>query len=182
MPTAFEKISTVTITNTTTATVTFSDIPTTYGHLLCLSNMATDMGGATGAMPIRYNGNSSSIYGFNYFTGNSSNSSFIGASINSDFAWGLYVSNGNSQSGVGGGTNFFSNSQFYFPAYKQGMSMMQSITVGGAHNNAGTTMQTGAHSGGSWNNTATVSSISFPSANGNYIQGSLITLYGIKIT
>ena len=61
------------------------------------------------------------------------------------------------------------------------MSMMQSITVGGAHNATGTTMQTGCHSGGSWNDTSTITSITFASTNGNYVDGSIITLYGIKI-
>jgi hypothetical protein len=179
MPTAFEKISTVNITNGTTAVITFSGIPNTYGHLLCLTNMGTQYGGATAAMQIRYNADTGNNYGFNYFTGNTTNGSFTGATNGGNYAWGLYVSNGDWEAG---GANFFSNSQFYFPAYKQGMSMMQSITVGGAHNTVGATMQTGCHSGGSWNNTAAVDSIVFTSTNGNYIQGSVITLYGMKIT
>lgn len=181
MPSAFEKIATVTISGSSTTSITFSGIPNTYGHLMCLTSIGTQYGGATAAMPIHYNGNTSgSKYGFNYFTGNSSNGSFSGGSINTSYAWGLYVSNGDSSSG-GTTAGFFSESQFYFPAYKQGMSMMQSITVGGAHNTTGTTMQTGCHSGGSWNDTATITSISFDSTNGNYVDGSIVTLYGIKI-
>lgn len=179
MPTAYEHIVTATVSNATTTQITFSNIPTTYGHLLCLTNAANVGGGATGTVQQRFNGDTGQNYGWNYFTGNGADSSFQGATQTQSFAWGLYTVNANQS---GGGVDMFSNGQFYYPAYRRNLTLMQSITIGGAHNNVGTTMQTGCHTGGSWNNSASVTEIRLTSAEGAYIQGSIISLYGLLIT
>lgn len=179
MPTALEHIASTTISGTSTSTITFSSIPADYGHLLVYMSCANNGGGATGALQIRYNGNSSNIYGWNYWTGNADYSSFNGGSRDQTYAWALYTSNGGRP--TSGGQTYWSNSQFYFAGYRRNMAMMQSITVGGAHNTTALNFQTSCHTGGSWGNTATVTSLTLISQNGSYIADSILSLYGLKI-
>jgi len=82
-PGAFESIATATGSGQTS--VTFSSIPSTYKHLQIriIARDNSGNGGGSGALRLRFNGDTSSVYDRHHLSGNGSSPS-VGSDINSN--------------------------------------------------------------------------------------------------
>lgn len=165
-PTGYFSISTVTL-GSTSATVTFSSIPSTYKHLQlrCFySNTSGDVD------KIQFNGDTAGNYAVNRFTamGNSPGAQSLTSQT------GIYIDRYSSD-----GTNYANmktqaiidiHDYASTNKYKTMRSTYGHVNAGGGY--AGV-------NGGLWNNTAAISSIEFSTAGGPFTAGSIFALYGI---
>lgn len=154
---------------TTTASVTFSSIPSTYTDLLLsISSRNNDI---YNEVHFRFNGDTGNNYsGRNIYGNGSSAISSSSSSISS-------LQNLTVQSVSGQTASTFGNIQLYIPNYLS--SNHKSISADGVQENNATSAQAmlGA---GLWANTAAITSIqAFPSI-GSFVQYSNFYLYGIK--
>lgn len=153
----------------TTASITFSSIPSTYKDLLLyISSRNNDI---YNEVHFRFNGSSASTYsGRNLYGNGSSPISSSSSSISS-------LQNVTVQSVSGQTANTFGNIQLYIPNYLTGN--YKSIGGDGVQENSGSSAQAmiGA---GLWADTAAITSIqAFPSV-GSFVANSNFYLYGIK--
>jgi len=170
MATTYEAIATVTVGSGGAANIEFTSIPATYTDLnILLSLRQTATGGTNVNMA------------FNNSTTGYSNRNIISAA-------GTVVSEstilGTSSIKVGfipENTNYtantFSNQYVYIPNYAG--STNKSVSTDNAMENNSTSVYFGLFAG-LWSNTAAITSIKLTPENGNFVQHSSATLYGIK--
>lgn len=89
MPTTYEPISTQTLTNNTTATVTFSSVPATYTDLILIFGGTRTTGAAD--IFLRFNGDTATNYSRLYISGNGSAAGSAKGSNETSFLGGGYV-------------------------------------------------------------------------------------------
>jgi hypothetical protein len=154
----------------TTASVTFSSIPSTYTDLVLRANIRHTTG-FINTMAVKINGGNTISY-IVLTAGNSSASSFSGSTSSSDNA---LVSDGNSNT-----ANTFSNGEVYIPSYNS-TAYKQFSAVSVAEQNGSTGWQMNLVSN-SLISTSPVTSIQIIDAVNGYsmLAGSSFYLYGIK--
>ncbi len=156
-----------------TASVTFSGIPSTYTDLCIKISARTDESGATESqILVEYNGSATAVYSNTRLRGSGS----AAASLrNSNEA---YIRIPDGTPGPSATSNTFSNGEIYIPSYTVSQYKPASL-VSMAENNA-TAAYMDAEAG-LWQNTSAISSIKLsPNAGVNFVSGSSFYLYGLK--
>ena len=167
LPGDYESIATTTVSNTSTTTVTFSSIPSTFTHLQIRVSAGTDNADAN--IIARFNSDSATNYSVHYLYGDGA-SAGAGAEINkSSFTAAFVAPNIASTFGAGVVDILdYANTNKY--------KTIRSLT--GYDKNASGNLL--VFYSGSWRSTAAISSISLISQGGNYKQNSHVALYGIR--
>ena len=168
MPLQLYKIASNDLT-TTTASVTFSNIPQGYTDLKVVVSARADQvdGGTASWMStvININGSSAGSHSFIYGTG-----SGAFASSNGSILW-TYTAGSNVTA------NTFGNFELYLPNYKS-TSQFKSYSIDAVTENNATLSGLWLDAGLVSNNAA-VTSLGFIPNAGNFVSGSTFTLYGI---
>lgn len=166
MANTYEKIQSVTVSASTAAAMEFTSIPGTFDDLVVLasarSTRATD---TIDDLVIRFNDSTTSYSGRRlYGTGGGTVSD-----TQTDIR-GFAVANNSTAS-------TFSNNTFYIPNYTS--SNNKSVSIDGVNENDNATSFSGLVAG-LWSNSAAITKITLLANNGNLMQYSTATLYGIK--
>jgi len=174
MANTYVAIQTVTVGSGGSATIGFTSIPATYTNLqLLLSLRTTGTGSSAGSIgQITFNSTSSGyavrdVYGFG--SGGAGGGGFSFATT--------YIPTGRDDN-ANQTANTFSNQLVYILDYAG--SNYKAVSVDAVNENNGTTGMTTALLAGLWSNTAAINAITITSGDGNYVQYSSATLYGIK--
>jgi hypothetical protein len=159
MPSTYTPIATATVSGTSTTSITFSGIASTYTDLILQGNAATISGANSSLVTI--NADNSAIYSVTYLEGN-------GSSASSSILTGTgYVY------GPSGGTSF-GTYQFTFPNYSNTNIFKTALARGGPANS----------STSAWINlyrsTSAITSLKFEIFGTTLIAGTTMSLYGIK--
>lgn len=166
MPT-YKLISSQTLSSTTTS-ITFSSIPSTYTDLLikvsARSARTNDSGGSDGKL--QFNGDTGTNYGsIGIFNASGSVLSFTNSNI-------IYIVDSNTQA-----ANTFGSTEFYISNYTS--SNYKSVGVDTVAENTATTNYQFLV-GGIWNSTSAITSLTLTDNQGGYLSGSTFYLYGIS--
>jgi len=169
MPSTYQLISSNVLT-TTTASVTFSAIPSTYTDLALRISARNDDN--TTIMGIRFNGITTTTYSSVILRGSGSAASSLSYDTTRTQLF--------QQDGVEPSTmtaNTFVNAELYIPSYTASQNKpISGFTV--TEDNATTSFISSiAHL---WQNTAAITSINLFSNGGNLVSGSSFYLYGVK--
>lgn len=164
MPVTYKLIETVTVGAGGSASITFSSIPQTYTDLLIVVS-----GRCTGS------GNGLNIT-FNSNTSNYSNRALQGSGSSAG-SFGTYNRNAGFVSFSSETASVFGSSAIYIPNYAG--STNKSYSADGVSENNATTSYLGIIAG-LWSNTAAITSASLSAMDGNLVQYSSASLYGIK--
>ena len=166
MATTYEAIATVTVGSGGAANIEFTSIPGTYTDLVVLASARSTRNSDTiDDLVIRFNDSTTSYTGRRLYG--------TGASAVSDTQTdirGFAVADNST-------ANTFSNNTFYIPNYTS--SNYKSVSIDGVNENNSSTAFSGLVAG-LWSNTATITKITLLANNGNLMQYSTATLYGIK--
>lgn len=166
---AFEQIETVLL-SSTTASVTFSSIPSTYKHLQVRTTARTNDALDLGGVAFRFNGDSGSNYTYHILDGDGSTvSSFAGTSQNMGL-FGLVHGNTSPASSFGG---VVSDILDYASTSKN--KTVRSLS-GRRATGAAVRLVSAA-----WLSTSAVTSLTIlNNVGGSFVSGTRFTLYGIK--
>lgn len=170
MPKNFELISTATVGSGGISSFSFTSIPQTYTDLqIVLSGRSTRTGGGLVSTPAITFNSSTSGYTSRILYGDGTVGSFTLSSFS--YLHGSYISSSDTT------TNTFGNVSYYIPNYTA--SVNKTMSVDGVSEHNGSAVQ--AIVAGIWANTAAITSITFAmgSGEGNYVQYSTASLYGI---
>jgi hypothetical protein len=172
MALTYVNIATQTL-NTTTSTVTFSSIPSTYTDLVIRFSART-IGSQARRFDIRYNGDSATNYSNTYIQapdkGNPSASSVRVTNRAQMDSFTMETEDSTAST--------FSNSEFYIPNYlstNPKPSYIFSVTETSAERVDGMAVNAGLYRG-----TSAISSISISALGTGFVSGSSFYLYGIK--
>lgn len=161
----YSKLASTTVGAGGTSAITFSNIPQNYTDLVVKYSIRTDVNGFRDL----------------YIAFNSSTTSFTNRFVEGNGTSALSASTVRYLSTLGG-TNTtastFNNGEFYVPNYSGSANKSFSSDAVG-ENNATTTYATLAAN--LWSNTTAINSISLTPSNGNFVQYSTATLYGIRV-
>jgi len=172
MANTFDKIQTVTVGSGGAASIEFTSIPATYTDLQIFLSARSPQGNIYGGGALQFNGDTGSNYRFKRLRGDGS----ISASDQGNPV--AFISNWDVV-GANATANIFSNIEFYIPNYRVATQKAMFVDYTGENN--GTEAHMG-FVGGTWTNTAAITSIKIYSNGGNLVQYSTATLYGIKNT
>lgn len=170
MANAVTKIETLT---STSASLTFSSIPSTYDDLMIIGSAKSDQtsnGSVAGnSLYIRFNGVSTSTYGYGYWgTSGAGHESNLQTSSSSIRVTGCATS----QSSNTGWGHFY----ILIPGYKQTTSQKNLLYQAGF----ASASQGAFIAAANWNSTSAISSILLGAVYGSYVSGTSMTLYGIS--
>lgn len=170
MTIALQPIYTQTVGATSVATITFNNIPQTFTDLQVLVSGRLNNAAAQTGFYVYFNGSNTAVYSDTYLQGSGSTAA---SSRESNNVAAIQV-----QTPANAATaNTFGNSSLYIPNYA-GSNFKSWITDGVAENNASTAYSN--LTAGLWRNTAAITSLSLTSyGNGDWLQYSTFTLYGI---
>jgi glutamate 5-kinase len=158
----YTPIATTSIGNTTTAAYTFSSISGSYTDLVLVASIGNNSGSGAGGIQIRYNGDTASNYSWTYLIGNGS-SAVSGRNSN-----GTYY-----DIGMDNDTTSFTAFIIQVMNYSNTTTYKTALSRGNA-----STVEVGANVS-LWRSTSAINSMTVTKANGNFKQGSTLTLYGI---
>jgi hypothetical protein len=159
----YTPIATTSIGNTTTATYTFSSIPSTYTDLILVQSIGNNSGSGASGVRIQYNGDTGSNYSWTYLVGTGS-SAVSGRNSNATY-YDIGIENDT--------TNFavvttqimnYANTTTYKTAISRGSASTREVSTNASL----------------WRSTSAINSITITKADGNFKQGSTFTLYGIQ--
>ena len=168
MATTFVKIQTVTV-GTATSTIDLTSIPQTYTDLkLVMSLRSTRATYADDDFFININGLTTNQT-TKYLQGNGSS---VGSFSNTRFG-ALIPANGAATASV------FGNAEMYIPNYTS--ANYKSSSIDAVHENNNATAYQRIHAN-LWSATAAITQLTIVCADGNFVQYSTATLYGIKNT
>ena len=173
MPATYNLIASNTLT-TTTATITFNNIPATYTDLvLRATTRITDALSAGSPMQVRLNNNTSAIYSTTQLRGSGSAGSSSSRYSNDVFTNGI-LSNGGSTT-----SSTFASIEIYIPSYANTTQNKVMSAISSTENNASTAfIDATAHL---VRTTSAISRIDILDTNANnFVSGSSFFLYGIK--
>ncbi len=174
-PGAFESIATATGSGQTS--VTFSSIPSTYKHLQIriIARDNSGNGGGSGALRLRFNGDTSSVYDRHHLSGNGSSPS-VGSDINSnDFSLDALMMGGGTGANIYG-VGILDIIDYASTTKNKTLRLINGNNTNNTFGNEFIRLQSG-----SWRNTSAISSIELYISNGSgYETGTRISLYGIK--
>ena len=170
MANTFVKIATANAAAGGSAYLEFTSIPSTYTDLIIMGSLRNSAADTNTDTVLTFN-SSTTGYSARRLSGN-------GSAANSDTQG---ATNGYYFALTGEGTNWtastFTNGTIYIPNYTS--SNNKSISTDAvAENNA--TAASAQLAAGLWSNTAAITSIRLTSGNGNFVQYSTATLYGIS--
>ena len=169
MANTYVKIATVSL-GSAASTISFTSIPSTYTDLLIMGSLRNSAADTNTDTVLTFNSNTSSYSG-RRLAGN-------GSSASSDTQG---ATNGYYFSLTGEGTNWtastFSNGSIYIPNYTSSNNKSISTDAVAENNGTAASAQLAA---GLWSNSAAITSITLTSGNGNFVQYSTATLYGIS--
>lgn len=166
----FEAIATNTVSGSSTTTVTFSSISSTYTDLFIVFSGSFSAGDTS--LVIRFNGDTGSNYSYTLLEGNgSSASSTRGTSTDKIYLSALAVS-------IGSGTNISTQT---INVMNYANTTTYKTAIGRVNTASNSTSYLGTSAGvGLWRNTAAINSVSLIAGGGYTITaGSTFTLYGI---
>lgn len=167
MPVTYKKITTVTVTGATAASVEFTSIPATYTDVLVLASLRSNEAQIETNATISFNGSGSNKSARTLYGGGS------GSGVSYTYASEIYLwlSGGNSTAST------FGNALIYIPNYAG--STNKSLSIDSVMENNATTSSM-AMTAGLWSNTAAITSITITCGGGSFVTNSTATLYGIK--
>jgi hypothetical protein len=175
MANTYVAIQTVTVGSGGSPTISFTSIPATYIDLhLLLSLRTTGTGSNAGSIgQITFNSSTSGytikdVYGQQ---GGAANSAFAFATT--------YIPTGRDNN-ANHTADTFSNHSVYITNYTS--ANFKSASLNSVNENNSTINQSMAFIAALWSNTAAINAITITSGDGNYVQYSSATLYGIKST
>ena len=172
MANTYTLISSTTL-GSTSQSVTFSSIPSTYTDLAIKMSIRSDRANTWFIPTIRFNNDSGSNYSWQYIRYDAGS---LGGnrSVNQSYGW-VGVGTGSTSA-----TNFFGISDVYISNYSS--SLNKSFTAYGVTANTNSTTHTYTNTG-LWRNTSAVSTIVLDASlesGGNFVSGSSFYLYGIS--
>ena len=167
--TAYESIATTTVGSGGSASITFSSIPSTYTHLQVRYTSRSDSAGINQTL-FRINSDTGSNYSSHLLYGDGSG-----------VAAGSYTTDNYSRAGLQGGpsltTGIFGVGVIDILDYKNANKYKTIRTLSGIDaNGSGYVWYTSSN----WRSTSAITSLTFFSENGNFIQNAQYALYGIK--
>jgi hypothetical protein len=170
MPLTYEPIATTTL-GTSTNTITFSSIPSTYTDLVCVLVPITS-GASSYVTGLRFNGDTGSNYTWNYIVGN-------GASVTADASWSAGGTSSVIRAVASGGISSTPSLIIYnVSSYANSFNKPVLVSTSTDRNGSGDSYR----AVGVWQNTAAINSITFVVTSGgiNFVSGTIATIYGIK--
>jgi hypothetical protein len=170
MATTYEAIATVTVGAGGASNIEFTSIAATFTDLALLLSARQSVAGGTN-VNMKFNGSSSGYTNRNIISAAgtvASESSVLGTSS---------IKIGFIPENVNYTTSTFSNQLVYIPNYAG--SNNKSVSTDNAMENNSTSVYFGLFAG-LWSNTSAITSIALTCENGNFVQYSTATLYGIK--
>jgi hypothetical protein len=159
-----------------TASITISNIPQTgYTDLLIkMKTKVTLNNGGRSYWGMRFNGDSSAIYGSRWTAGYDGSGTLALGNTTNSTATGIIVSSDGDS-----GANAFGSVELYIPSYA-GTTYNKILHNEGVTGNTAGTQQMNAIVTGIWNSTAAINSITvFPNDGGDLVTGSMISIYGV---
>lgn len=174
MANTYVKLNSITVGASPTTTMSFTSIPATYTNLLVKWSARGDRAAQPAADTyIRLNGDTGANYILRRLEGN-------GAAASSTLqTTGVTSLLGGQIPGATATASTFSNGEFYIPGYNE--SNQKLISIDNVHENNATAGYADLHAG-NWTGTAAINQIEIIvyTGNGNFVQYSTATLYGIK--
>lgn len=164
MAKTYKAIQTVTVSSGGAANITFSNIPQNYDDLLIFVSGRTVGAFTEASLDIRFNGIATN-YSMRMINGNGSS----GTTASDTSFYGIIP-------GASATANIFGNAYIYIAKYAS--SNNKSVSVESVSENNSTAAVT-YNFGGSWANSAAITSIALTSNGGNFAQYSTATLYGV---
>ena len=168
MPLQLYKIASTEL-STAASTVTFDNIPQGYTDLKIVGSIRNSAADTNTDTKINFNSNTSSYSGIRIY-GNGTSAGSDTSSPANGFYFAL----------TGEGTNWtantFSNGEIYIPNYASSNTKSMSGDAVAENNASAASVQLTA---GIWANSAAITSITLTSGNGNFVQYTTFTLYGI---
>ena len=162
---AYELIST-TVLSTTTATVTFSSIPSIYKHLQIRYLGRSNVGSTTDYVQIRMNSDSGSNYASHYLLGSGSSvSSGAVTAQNLIYVGGFITGSTSAANSFGAGI---------IDLWDYTGTKNKTIRSLSGHTDSRISLSSGV-----WLSTAALSSITLLGASGSFVAGSRFSLYGV---
>jgi hypothetical protein len=160
----YSKLAEVNLTSTAT-TIEFTNIPQNYTDLVVKVSARSDQGGIQ-AVNIAFNGSTANQSYRSIFGNGASAASYSGTNPQIQYI-----------PGTGQTANTFNNAELYIPNYAG--STNKSFSIDQVQETNATTAYI-VPIAGLWSNVTAISSITFTPANGNFVQHSTATLYGVK--
>lgn len=156
---------------TSAASVTFSAIPNTFTDLVLRVSARNDRAVVNGAMVLRFNGSSSSVYSWTELTGNGSAAASARASSSTSLQ-------GFALAGSSATSNTFTNTEIYIPSY----TVSQNKPVSGISvNETNATAADMYATANLFSSTSAISSIELSNVSTfQFVSGSSFFLYGIR--
>ena len=172
MANTYVAIQTVTVGSGGSSTIDFTSIPATYTDLqLLLSLRTTGVGGSTGSIgQITFNSSTSGYSEYDVYGQQGS----VGSGGYSPIT--TYIPTGRDDN-ANQTANTFSSCSVYIPNYTSANFKSVSLDSASENNSPNASM---AFIAGLWSNTAAINAITITSGDGNYVEYSSATLYGIK--
>lgn len=153
------------------ASINFNNIPQGFTDLKVVFSCRTSFAGANDQIVVRFNGDTGANYSYTNFYGAdaSATGTYRGAGIDRFFSIWL--------NGATSTANYFNNAEMYIPNYINGN--FKSVICDSATGLNGTSGNVLSPSAALWRSASPITSMSF-TANGNFVQYSTVTLYGIS--
>jgi hypothetical protein len=153
------------------ASVSFASIPATYRHLRLVASLRGDAAVATQALHLRFNGDATAVYDIeglsvNLTSVNGRNETAVTSIYD-------YMDGANSVAG------YSSPHVIDLPNYA-GTTFYKSALLAGASMGSAATDKLALFTTGWWRSTAAINAVSLTPNAGNFVTGSVFTLYGMK--
>lgn len=159
--------------STTTASVTFSSIPSTYAHLQLRCFVRDARVDILSSLRIRMNGDTTSNYAYHCNRGDTTNVASADQGRSTGIEFDRVLNGANSPA------NSFGILIIDIPDYVSANKYKTVTAIGGAENASAGTGVT-SYNSGLWNNTSAITSLTIFSPYANMLANSRIGLYGIK--
>lgn len=169
MPSTYELIKGETLT-TTTASYTFTAIPSTYTDIVVRMSGRTNLANNQDDLRLTFNGATSTYSGINV----QGNGSVAASNTLSGYSY-LYMRNVFDAANASAST--FSSAEIYIPNYTSSVAKPFNITAMQENNTTAAQMATQACL---WSGTSAITSIAILPDSGSFVSGSSFYLYGIK--
>lgn len=171
-PSAFESIATTTL-SSSSSTITFSSIPSTYQHLQIRAIVRTATVTTDSSGYIRFNSDSGTNYAWHWLYGNGTSALATGGATQDKIQ--IMVS----MPGASYSTSIYGASIVDIHDYASTTKNKTVRTFNGVDNNSGSTSSKVNLVSGLWINTNAITSITITGFN-DFAAGSVFSLYGIK--
>ena len=157
----------------TTASVTFSSIPSTYNDLKLVVSARGDAASTDGQLTVNFNGDSGTNYSWTAVAGYNGSNTYGTGSYGSTNIGALELD----EASVTAST--FSSIELYIPNYNS-TGTKPVFNLGAAENNSASAGNRLGAVAGQYRGTSGISSITLTPNSGNFVQYSNFYLYGIK--